>query len=160
MLFDKKEEWMAFTGPLEDRVAVRELIESYADAVTRRDVDAWAALWDEDASWSMPDLGAGVELAGKATIVSSWVEMMAQYHGPADAPWAFSFVSALASIAIDGDRASAGSTSIEAFADRDGRTLHLKGRYDDTLIRRDGRWLFAQRVWRLMPLEDHAEMAV
>ena len=27
---------MAFTGPLADRMQVRELIESYADAVTRR----------------------------------------------------------------------------------------------------------------------------
>jgi ketosteroid isomerase-like protein len=151
---------MAFTGPLEDRIAVRELIESYADAVTRRDAEAWAVLWAEDAFWSMPDLGAGVELSGKALIVSSWVEMMAQYHGPAGAPWAFSFVSALGGMEIAGDRAQVRSTSIEAFADATGRTLHLKGRYDDELVRRGGDWLFARRVWRLMPLEDHAEMAV
>lgn len=34
---------MPFTGPFEDRLAIRELIESYGDAVTQRDVDAWAA---------------------------------------------------------------------------------------------------------------------
>ncbi|HET8612416.1 MAG TPA: nuclear transport factor 2 family protein [Sphingomonas sp.] len=150
---------MAFTGPLEDRIAVRELIESYADAVTRRDAEAWAALWDEDSRWSMPDLGAGGELAGKDRIVSSWVEMMAQYHGPADAPWAFSFVSTLGGMAVEGDSATVRSYSIEAFADGNGRTLHLKGQYDDELVRRGGRWLFARRTWRLMPLDDHAEMA-
>ncbi|WP_156679800.1 nuclear transport factor 2 family protein [Sphingomonas profundi] len=150
---------MAFTGPGEDRLLVRELIESYADAVTRRDAAAWAALWAEDARWSMPDLGTGVELAGKSTIVSAWIGMMAQYHGPADAPWAFSFVSILGGMAIDGDRATARSTSIEAFDDGTGRTVRLRGRYDDEMVREDGRWLFAVRTWRLMPLEDHGEMA-
>ena len=150
---------MPFSGPIEDRLAIRELIETYADAVTQRDAAAWGALWDEDSRWLMPDLGAGVSLVGKALIVSSWVEMMAQHHGPAEKPWAFSFVSALGAIRVEGDRATVRSYSIEAFVDAGGQTVHLKGQYDDTLVRRDDRWLFAERVWRLMPLEDHAAMA-
>lgn len=39
---------MANSGPTEDRLAIREVIENYADAVTRRDGDAWAACWAED----------------------------------------------------------------------------------------------------------------
>ena len=36
---------MPFTGPAEDRLAIRELIESYADAVIRTDAEAWGATW-------------------------------------------------------------------------------------------------------------------
>lgn len=46
---------MAFSGPLEDRVAIRELIDAYADATMLRDEEAWAALWAEDACWQLPD---------------------------------------------------------------------------------------------------------
>lgn len=40
---------MTFTGPFEDRLALRELLETYADAVTQRDADTWGAIWAEDA---------------------------------------------------------------------------------------------------------------
>ena len=36
---------MAFEGPIEDRLAIRELIENYADAVFQRDEERWAANW-------------------------------------------------------------------------------------------------------------------
>ena len=147
---------MAFRGPLEDRVAIRELIETYAAAVTRRDAEEWASLWDEDSRWAMPDLDA--ELNGRSTIVSSWIEMMAQFHGPAEAPWPFLFVSVPASIEVDGDRARATSHTIEAYQDSSGDTVHLKSEYRDVMIRRDGRWLFLERVWRLMPLDDHRKL--
>ena len=36
-----------FDGPLEDRMAIRERIEAYSDAVFRKDADAWIANWRE-----------------------------------------------------------------------------------------------------------------
>jgi len=36
---------MAFTGPFEDRLEIRELLETYSDAVCKVDADAWAATW-------------------------------------------------------------------------------------------------------------------
>jgi uncharacterized protein (TIGR02246 family) len=150
---------MAFVGSVEDRLAIRELIESYANAVTQRDAVAWASLWAEDSRWLMPELGTGVSLSGKETIVSTWVSLMAEYHGPAAAPWAFSFVSVLGGIEVEGDRARVLSYSIEAFADGAGATTHLKGQYSDVVVRRDGRWLFEERIWRLMPLDDYAAMS-
>ncbi len=145
---------MAFTGPFEDRLAVRELIESYAGAVTQRDADVWAACWADDSVWRMPDLG--VTLSGKTEIVTSWIGMMAEYHGPADKPWPFSFISVPASIIVTGGRGEVVSTSVEAFADAAGKTIHLKGEYRDVVVKRDGAWLFLSRSWRLMPLEDAA----
>lgn len=145
---------MAFVGPVEDRLAIRELLETYAGAVTQRDADAWGSCWANESDWFMPDLG--VTLSGRGNIVSSWIAMMAEYHGPADQPWAFSFISVPASIVVDGDRADVVSTSVEAFADALGKTVHLKGEYRDVAVKQDGAWLFRSRSWRLMPLEDAA----
>ena len=151
---------MAFTGPLADRMQVRELIESYADAVTRRDAETWASLWAEDARWSLPNLGAGYELSGRDRIASAWVAMMEQYHGPAERPWPILFVSTIGGIEVAGDRAEVRSYSAETFADGSGRTIHLRGEYRDVVVREpDGAWRFAERAWRLMPLDDHMLVA-
>ena len=44
---------MISSGPIEDRLAIRE--ESYNDAVMRFDGEAWAANWTDDAIWSLQD---------------------------------------------------------------------------------------------------------
>jgi ketosteroid isomerase-like protein len=44
---------------VEDELAIRALVARYADAVCRRDPDAWAATWAEDCKW---DLGGGPRL--------------------------------------------------------------------------------------------------
>ncbi len=36
---------MLSRGPMEDRLAIRELVDSYNDAVMRFDADAWSANW-------------------------------------------------------------------------------------------------------------------
>ena len=43
---------MGFTGPLEDRLAIRELIDDYNDAVARFDAEAWGDTWTDDAEWA------------------------------------------------------------------------------------------------------------
>ncbi len=143
---------MAFAGPIEDRLAVRELLETYAGAVTYRNVEEWSACWSEDSEWLMPDLD--VRLSGKADIVSTWVSLMAEYHGPADDPWPFSFISIPCAMAIAGDEGEVSSISVEAFVDASGNTVHLKGEYRDRVVRKAGQWLFRSRSWRLMPIED------
>mgnify|MGYP001183638017 CR=1 FL=1 len=42
---------MAFTGPMEDRLAIRELYDAYADGANRMDRAAWLAPWAPDAVW-------------------------------------------------------------------------------------------------------------
>ena len=42
---------MAYSGPFEDRLQIRELIETYNDAVFRHDVGAWENTWAEEAEW-------------------------------------------------------------------------------------------------------------
>ncbi len=48
---------MSFEGSSEDRLALRDLLDTYADAVSRADGEAWAATWTEDAEWHLPGLG-------------------------------------------------------------------------------------------------------
>jgi len=40
---------MPFTGPLEDRIAIRETMETYAYGVMTKDADIWASTWADEA---------------------------------------------------------------------------------------------------------------
>lgn len=70
---------MPFTGPAEDRLAIRELLEAYADAVCRSDAEDWGATWADDAEWSLPDYPEIGTTKGKAAIVAMWTEAMKAY---------------------------------------------------------------------------------
>lgn len=41
---------MAFSGPLEDRIAIRELMNTHAHGVMTKDAAIWSTIWAEDAS--------------------------------------------------------------------------------------------------------------
>ena len=49
-----------FSGPIEDRLGIRELFDSYGDAVTRNALDDYLACWTEDGT----RLGEGGECEG------------------------------------------------------------------------------------------------
>ena len=131
---------MPFTGPAEDRLAIRELLETYADAVTRRDAAAWGATWAEDAVWSMPDYPEFPTQTGRDAIVALWVEAMKAYPGIMFEAWP-------GSIVIDGARAVVRSYTSEIY-DQGAVTLRDRGVYDDVCVKRDGRWLFHSRTFR------------
>src|SRR5690348_9172218 len=67
---------MAFTGPVEDRLAIHELVATYGDAVTRRDGDAWANCWAEDSVWCLPAIPGMEEIKGRAAIRAAWEAAM------------------------------------------------------------------------------------
>jgi uncharacterized protein (TIGR02246 family) len=125
-----------FSGPEQDRLLIRELIDSYGDAVARRDADDWAATWAEDAVWRF----AGREMAGRETIVSTWSGAMAAYA-------TIAFMAFPGAISVEGDRATVRTHTLEHLVPVDGPTRVQAGIYEDELIRRDGRWLFASRTF-------------
>ncbi|MDE2404891.1 MAG: nuclear transport factor 2 family protein [Sphingomonadales bacterium] len=131
---------MAFTGPFEDRLAIRELLDAYADAVTQRDADAWGATWAEDSTWSMPDYPEFPTQHGRANIVALWVEAMKAYPGVMFEAWP-------GSIAIDGDTATVRSYTSEVY-DQGGTTMRDRGIYDDVCVKIDGQWRFRSRTFR------------
>lgn len=131
---------MAFTGPMEDRLAIRELLEAYADAVTRCDADAWGACWADDAEWSLPDYPELGTTRGRAAIVAMWVAAMKHYPGIMFEAWP-------GEILVEGDRATMRSYTSEVY-DQDGATKRDRGRYDDVCVKIGGRWLFQSRTFR------------
>ena len=62
---------------VEDELAIRALVARYADAVCRRDPDAWAATWAEDCRW---DLG-GPLASGRAETLDLWRTAIAKTTG-------------------------------------------------------------------------------
>jgi ketosteroid isomerase-like protein len=131
---------MPFTGPAEDRLAIRELLEAYADAVTCRDAEAWGATWAEDAEWSLPDYPELGTTTGRPAIVAMWIEAMKAYPGIMFEAWP-------GSIEVNGDTAMMRSYTAEVY-DQEGVTLRDRGRYDDTCVKVEGRWLFKSRTFR------------
>jgi uncharacterized protein (TIGR02246 family) len=131
---------MISSGPVEDRLAIRELVESYNDAVMRFDGEAWAANWLEDATWSLPGMG---DVVGRAKFFPMWQGMMS----------GFSFVGFYASaglIVVTGDTAHATWWQQELLHGKDGTKRAMNGRYEDDYVKRGGRWYFAKRVYSIL----------
>ena len=131
---------MPFTGPIEDRLAIRELLDAYSDAVCQNDAAAWGALWAEDAEWSLPQYPEIGTTHGRAAIVAMWVEAMKGYPGVI-------FVTTPGSIEVDGAQAVVRCYTSEVF-DQAGATHRDRGHYDDLCVKVDGRWLFQRRSFR------------
>jgi uncharacterized protein (TIGR02246 family) len=131
---------MAFEGAAEDRLAIRELLETYADAVCVVDADAWASTWAEDGVWELPDYPEIGKIVGKSNILAAWKAAMAQYPGVI-------FIATPGSIEVRGEEAVVRSYTSEVY-DRDGATKRDRGRYDDVVVKRGGRWLFKSRVFK------------
>jgi len=131
---------MAYSGALEDRIAIRELLETYADSVCRVDAESWGSTWAEDGVWEMPDYPEFGKTAGRAKIVETWKAAMAHYPG-------IIFVATPGSIEVNGDRAAVRSYTSEVFTDSTGTVQRHRGRYDDVVVKRGGKWQFLHRVF-------------
>ena len=130
---------MAFNGPLEDRIAIRELHETYADAGFRGDKQAWLDCWTEDCVWITP-FG---ETRGKAALSGQWDALFATLD-------ALGFFPTLGSMQVDGGHAVTRSYIREIFLAKDGSFQKLVGQYDDTLRREQGVWKFVKRDYNVL----------
>ena len=134
---------MAFIGPLEDRIAIRELIDAYSDAVMVRDAEAWGLCWAQNAYWSLPEFPGHEEFIGRDAIVAGWIMSMTMYSSLTDFSKPMIYTSVPGAIKVDGDTAIARVYTSEIYADpATGIEHRVRGRYDDTLARIDGSWLF------------------
>lgn len=132
---------MKNTGSVEDRLAIRELLEHYADAVNQRDADAWGATWADDSEWNLTVVPGMESVKGKAAIVAGWVESMKL----------FPFVHMVCSpgrINVEGDRATMRSYTAEVAIMQNGEELRPRGQYDDELVKIAGEWLFKRRAFK------------
>jgi ketosteroid isomerase-like protein len=140
---------VAFRGPWRDRLAIRELIEAYADAVVRRDVEQWTSLWAPDATWALPDYPGLEDFRGRDAIRAGWLMGMEAYAPPTERLAGMIYVATPGAIDVDGDAAAARVWTSEIFRDpASGAELRVRGRYDDALERFDSAWRFTRRVYR------------
>lgn len=139
---------MAFTGPVEDRLAIRELMDTHAHGVMTRDAHLWGSIWAEDAHWALPDYPDLGVFKGKDVIVAGWVESM-KHYGLDGCTKPMIYFMQPGSIEVEGDVARAVAYTIEIYDDpATGQRIHTTGRYDDELRRIDGAWKFTSRSYR------------
>ena len=129
---------MISSGPLEDRIAIRELVESYNDAVMRFDAADWGANWADDGVWSLPGRG---EVQGREAIVAQWLGAMGGLTVEG-------FFASAGVITVTGETAHA-TWYQQEFLGRDGGRMAIVGEYTDDYVKRDGRWLFGKRIYNV-----------
>lgn len=134
---------MPFTGPFEDRLAIHELVAAYSDGITVRDVDAWTALWAEDAEWLLPFIPGMEHVKGRDDI-------RAACEATLKAASQMLIVGMLGSLEITGDTARGRAYPRETVFEADGTMRSLYGRYDDEYVRKDGTWLFQSRTFTIL----------
>ena len=130
---------MAFTGPREDRDHIRELLATYADAVTRQDLGTYLDCWDDDGRRS----GSGGDCHGKPELRAQWQTVFERVDQMA-------FFAQAGAIDVDGDHADVRSHCLEVIRLSDGTTRQVVGEYTDRVVRVNARWLFEERAYRVL----------
>ena len=133
---EQAEDAVGFSGPLTDRVEIRELYETYVDAVAMNDAELWASTWVDDCVWHI----AGQTTEGKDETVALWKQFMDSFSRAL-------FSGFIGSVAIDDDTATGRYHTVEELWPNTGGVQRLQGRYADEMVRRDGRWLFKSRTY-------------
>lgn len=144
---------MAFIGSHEDRLAIRDLNDAYADAVMVGDAEAWGNLWVEDSYWSLPEFPGHEEFVGREAIVKGWQWSMDLYGKPREdgGKAAMIYMVTPGAIEVDGDRATARVYTFDVCTrPGDNHETRTYGQYDDELVRRDGKWLFKKRTYKVL----------
>ena len=128
-----------FTGPIDDRLAIRERFDSYSDSVTRQALDDYLDCWTDDGA----RFGDGGECQGIEALRTHW-------HGIWKALSQMAFITQIGAIVIDGAAASTRSYCLETLQFRDGTQRQLIGAYDDELRCVAGVWRFSVRRYRVL----------
>ncbi len=117
-----------------DELAIRNLVARYAEAVSSRNREQWAATWTADGEWNV----MGQTSKGRDDTVALWQKLTSSLE----------FIVQLASsghVEIDGDRASGRWQITEYGKFAGGGTIFTIGFYQDECVREDGEWRFKTR---------------
>jgi hypothetical protein len=126
--------------PVEDELAIRNLVARYADAASRRDPDAWVATWAADCVW---DLGGGRVTRGHDETLALWRSSIAKY------PWVVQVPTSGLVEEVAGEvRGTWYVLELNHLSDGSG-IMHL-GHYRDTYVNSNDRWRFARRRFHLI----------
>lgn len=122
-----------------DQIAIRELNAAYADAVIRRDADAWSSLWAPDGRWYF----LGEWIVGRDAIRARWMDAMRGF------PIVFHQITS-EQITVLGDEARSRVYLAEEVVTTEHASLRFVGVYTDTCIRLAEGWRYASRSFGLL----------
>ena len=126
-----------------DRLAIRELVDAYAHCADRRDAEGQKSLFTEDTHFVVYMDGQGSEptqvLDGRKALTPVF-EALNKYQ-------ATMHFNGQSTITLDGDRATGESYCIahHLFTEGERKVMVAYLRYDDSFVKVDGAWLFAER---------------
>jgi hypothetical protein len=127
-----------------DRLAIRELVDTYAHCADRRLAEQQKSLFTDDTHFVVYMNGQGSEptqvLDGRESLTPVF-EDLNRYE-------ATQHFNGQSTISLDGDRATGESYCIAHHLyteDGDRKLMLAHLRYGDTFVKRDGGWLFAER---------------
>jgi uncharacterized protein (TIGR02246 family) len=123
---------------LEDREEIRLLLLDYGRHLDSRDFKAYASLFAADGEW----VGGFGTVKGPAAIQAFMEKNLGTAPNRANNYHLLSNVV----IAVQGDTATAWSRWAFIVPEANGARVAQAGRYDDTLVRENGRWRFKTRV--------------
>jgi hypothetical protein len=129
--------------PVADRLAIRELIDRYNDAINHREWTVLTGLFNPDAVWEIATpvqlrFESAPKIAGGIRWLVSRQDVLVQVS------------SAVVIEASGPDRASVRSTIIEFGRPREGEPgMHSAGTFYDQVCKLDGVWRFAVRMFRV-----------
>jgi hypothetical protein len=129
---------MAFIGPIEDRILIRELYGRYGDASWRGDREGWITCFTQDGCWTSHLF----DCRGHTELRAEWDRLWADWE-------AVAFLGDIGAIEVEGDIASCRSYAREVVKLKSGGIFKLAGHYADSLRRENGDWLFARRDYTM-----------
>jgi len=129
------------TGPIEDRLAIRELLEKFSIGCMRKDSDIWGSTWAEDGSWKIDMLDEAA--VGKGNVIAAFEKIMPNIEF-------VSMNSFPAELVIKGDKAHGKSYNKEMIFPKAGGEKILVGCSHDEYVKRDGCWYFLSRAYETM----------
>jgi ketosteroid isomerase-like protein len=137
------------TSPIEDQLAIHELLARYSHTIDGRDYAAWVDCFTPEGVL-VSAMGVSSGRAELEAFARTYEESRARM------PNARHFMTNIAT-SVDGDRATARSYVQITTSDPRGVRVLFTGQYDDTLAKVDGAWKFVER--RGLPDTSIAEAA-
>lgn len=134
---------MNFTGPVEDRLAIEELIYTFSDASSREENDLWASCWADDAVW-ITNRG---EHRGKQEILNTWLSLNEGIHDAEGILYRLN-MGYPGAIHVEGASAKGRTYFFVLTYMGDSNNPHFyAGLYEDEFCKTDGKWRFKSRVY-------------
>jgi len=139
-----------------DRLAIRELVEAYAHCADRRDANGQMALFTEDTHFvvymNAKDPTPSQELHSREELAPVFADL-----NKYDATTHFLGQSTIFTLAAERVTGEAYCLAHHVTVDNEQRRLMIASlRYNDTFVKRDGAWLFAERLLYVDWLEERA----